>query len=138
MSIWDRKKPSFGFVSTRFAGTDGVSLETEKWAEVLKEKGCSAYFMAGKLDTEPAVSHLAPKTFFHHEEILEVQHALFTEKRRSRQVSQKIHALKEEIRDEIEEFYQRFGFDILVVQNALAIPVNIPFGLALAEFIVEL
>jgi hypothetical protein len=137
MSIWDRKKSSFGFVSTRFAGTDGVSLETEKWAEVLKEKGCSAYFMAGKLDTDPEVSHLAPKTFFQHEEILEVQHALFTEKRRSRQVSQKIHALKEEIREEIEEFYRRFGFDILVVQNALAIPVNIPFGLALAEFIVE-
>ena len=137
MSIWDRKKPSFGFVSTRFAGTDGVSLETEKWAEVLNEKGCSAYFMAGKLDTDPEVSHLAPKTFFQHEEILEVQHALFTEKRRTRQVSQKIHALKEEIRDEIEEFYQRFGFDILVVQNALAIPVNIPFGLALAEFIAE-
>lgn len=137
MSIWDRKKPSFGFVSTRFAGTDGVSLETEKWAELLKEKGCSVYFMAGKLDTDPEVSHLAPKTFFQHEEILEVQHALFDDKRRSRPVSQKIHALKEELRDEIEEFYQRFGFDILVVQNALAIPVNIPFGLALAEFIVE-
>ncbi|UCG11931.1 MAG: hypothetical protein JSU72_15650 [Deltaproteobacteria bacterium] len=93
--------------------------------------------MAGKLDTDPEISHLAPKTFSHHEEILEVQHALFVEKRRRRQVSQKIHALREELRDEIEEFYRRFAFDILVVQNALAIPVNITFGLALAEFIVE-
>ena len=24
---------NIGFVSTRFAGTDGVSLETSKWAE---------------------------------------------------------------------------------------------------------
>jgi hypothetical protein len=25
-----------GFISTRFAGTDGVSLETAKWATVLE------------------------------------------------------------------------------------------------------
>ena len=28
-----------GFVSTRFAGTDGVSLETAKWATVLEGMG---------------------------------------------------------------------------------------------------
>ncbi len=28
-----------GFVSTRFAGTDGVSLETEKWATVFQREG---------------------------------------------------------------------------------------------------
>ena len=28
-----------GFVSTRFSGTDGVSLETEKWADVLENMG---------------------------------------------------------------------------------------------------
>ena len=37
--MFNRKKISeirnIGFVSTRFAGTDGVSLETKKWAEVL-------------------------------------------------------------------------------------------------------
>ncbi|HUT71589.1 MAG TPA: hypothetical protein VMW89_13030 [Desulfatiglandales bacterium] len=29
---------NIGFVSTRIAGTDGVSLEIQKWAEVLEEK----------------------------------------------------------------------------------------------------
>ena len=137
MSIWDRKKFSFGFVSTRFAGTDGVSLETQKWADVLKEKECEVYYMAGELDTDPAISHLVPKAFFQHEEILEVQQELFGEKRRSRKTSRRIQELKEEIRDEIELFHRKFGFDILIVQNALAIPVNIPLGLALSEFIVE-
>ena len=56
MSVWNRKKLSFGFVSTRFAGTDGVSLETQKWVEVLKTKGCDVYYMAGKLDTDPETS----------------------------------------------------------------------------------
>ena len=137
MTIWKRKKLSFGFVSTRFAGTDGVSLETHKWVEVLRAKGCDIYYMAGELDTEPEISHLVPKAYFQHEEILEVQRPLFSEKRRRRAITQKIHSLKEELRDAIQSFFEKFHFDILVVQNALAIPVNIPLGLALTEFIIE-
>ena len=30
---------NIGFVSTRFAGTDGMSLETSKWADVLGQNG---------------------------------------------------------------------------------------------------
>jgi glycosyltransferase involved in cell wall biosynthesis len=137
MTIWKRKKLSFGFVSTRFAGTDGVSLETQKWVDVLKAKGCDIYYMAGKIDTEPEISHLAPKAYFQHEDILEVQRALFSEKRRSRAITRKVHMLKEELRDAIQRFFEKFQFDILIVQNALAIPVNIPLGLALTEFIIE-
>jgi hypothetical protein len=137
MTIWTRKKLSFGFVSTRFAGTDGVSLETQKWVEVLRAKGCDIYYLAGELDTEPEISHLVPKAYFQHAEILDVQRPLFSEKRRSRSITQKIHSLKEELRDAIQHFYEKFHFDILVVQNALAIPVNIPLGLALTEFIIE-
>ena len=137
MTIWRRKKLSFGFVSTRFAGTDGVSLETQKWVDVLKAKGCDIYYLAGELDTEPEISHLVPKAYFQHKEILEVQRPLFSEKQRSRAITQKIHSLKEELRDAIQRFFEKFHFDILVVQNALAIPVNIPLGLALTEFIIE-
>ncbi|MBW2740453.1 MAG: hypothetical protein JRE64_16770 [Deltaproteobacteria bacterium] len=28
---------NIGFVSTRFAGTDGVTLESSKWAQVIKK-----------------------------------------------------------------------------------------------------
>jgi hypothetical protein len=137
MNIWDRKKPSFGFIATRFAGLDGVSLETKKWAELLSSKGCPVYFMAGLLDTDPAISHLAPKAFFKHEEIVEVQQAIFVEKKRTPEISRKVQHLKEELKDEISKFYSRFEFEILVVENALAIPVNIPLGLAITEFIIE-
>ncbi|RZB30462.1 MAG: hypothetical protein SRB1_02742 [Desulfobacteraceae bacterium Eth-SRB1] len=137
MSIWDRKKPSFGFISTRFSGLDGVSLETGKWADMLTSKGCSVYFMAGMLDTDPAISHLASKAFFKHEEIVKVQRAIFVEKKRTPEVSRRIQELKEELKAEIRKFHKKFGFEILVVQNALAIPVNIPLGLAITEFIIE-
>ena len=35
-----------GFISFRFAGTDGVSLETAKWAEILQEMGHSCYYFS--------------------------------------------------------------------------------------------
>ena len=136
-SIWERRQPSFGFVSTRFAGTDGVSLETAKWCEVLESKGCQNYFFAGLLDRDPACSFESPRAFFQHPHILEVQHALFVEPSRTAAISDRVHELKEELKADLYAFHDKFKFDILVVQNALAIPVNVPLGLALTEFIVE-
>jgi len=137
MDIWARKKPSFGFISTRLAGLDGVSLETAKWVDVLAAKDCPVYFMAGELDTPPEISHLVPEAHFKHPEIEKIQHALFVEKKRDLELSSKIQQLKEKLINEIKTFHSRFGFEILVVQNALAIPVNIPLGLAITEFIIE-
>jgi glycosyltransferase involved in cell wall biosynthesis len=137
MDIWTRKAPSFGFISTRFAGLDGVSLETKKWVEVLTEKGCPVYFMAGELDTPSEISHLVPDAHFKHAQIEKIQHALFVEKKRDPKLSSEIQQLKEKLKSEIKKFHSRFGFEILVVQNALAIPVNIPLGLAITEFILE-
>jgi hypothetical protein len=34
---------NIGFVSTRFAGTDGVSLESAKWAQIFWEEGHVSY-----------------------------------------------------------------------------------------------
>jgi len=135
--VWDRYRPSFGFVSTRFAGTDGVSLETAKWVDVLRSKGCEVFFMAGLLDTEPEISHLSPKAFFHHREIEEVHYALFVEKKRTPALTARIAELKDELKEELRSFRRRFSFDILVVENALAIPLNVPLGLAITEYILE-
>jgi len=44
-----------GFVSTRFAGTDGVTLEARKWAHILHDLGHSCFWMAGQLDAPPGV-----------------------------------------------------------------------------------
>ncbi len=137
MTIWDRKKPSFGFISTRFAGLDGVSLETYKWADMLRSKGCSVYFMAGELDTDPEVSHLVPKAYFKHDEIIKIQNSIFVEKKRTSEISRKIQQIKEELKEEIKNYHSKFGFEILIVQNALTIPINIPLGLAITEFIIE-
>ena len=49
---------NIGFVSTRFAGIDGVSLEASKWAEVFEQRGHRCFWFAGKLDRNPEKSSL--------------------------------------------------------------------------------
>ena len=40
-----------GFVSTRIAGTDGVSLEIEKWTRVLEDRiGMECCYICGECD----------------------------------------------------------------------------------------
>ena len=60
---------NIGFVSTRFAGTDGVTLEASKWAQVLKKDGHRYFWFAGLLDRSAERSFLVPEAFFQHEKI---------------------------------------------------------------------
>ena len=46
----DARIARIGFVSTRLAGTDGVSLEVTKWVAVLRKLGHQCFFFAGELD----------------------------------------------------------------------------------------
>jgi hypothetical protein len=41
-----------GFVSTRFAGADGVSFETAKWAEMLKRLGRNSAWAVSMSDKD--------------------------------------------------------------------------------------
>jgi len=90
-----------GFISTRFHGTDGVTLEAEKWAHILAQQGHSCCWMAGLLDTPPEASHCAPLAFFRHPEVLAVQDKLFGATTRPRETTNQIQFLKERLKDEI-------------------------------------
>ena len=127
----------FGFISTRFAGTDGVSLEARKWAHVLSRGGHESFWFAGKLDTDPSRSMLLPQAFFEDEENRRINAQIFGRRDRSRECTQRIYELKEKIKDNIYEFIDKFGVEILVAQNCLTIPMHLPLGLALTEVIVE-
>ena len=47
-----------GFISTRFAGIDGVSLEASKWAQVFEGAGTLAFWFAGELTKSEASVYL--------------------------------------------------------------------------------
>jgi len=126
-----------GFISTRFQGTDGVTLEARKWAQILSGMDHTCFWMAGLLDTPPAVSQHAPLAYFNHPEVAAVQSKLFGVAVRTRAVTNQIQALKERLKDELYRFIEKFRLEVLIPENILAIPMHVPLGLAMTEVIAE-
>jgi mannosylglucosylglycerate synthase len=126
-----------GFVSTRFAGTDGVSLETSKWAQVLEAAGHNCYWFAGELDRTPSRCSLVPEAHFNHERNQWINEHLLGKRRRAPQISSAIHSMRSRLKLQLHQFITRFDLDLLIPQNALSLPMQLPLGLALTEVIAE-
>jgi len=126
-----------GFISTRFHGTDGVTLEAGKWAHIFEDMGHSCFWMAGLLDTPAEISYHAPLAFFGHSEVAALQTHLFGQHTRARSVTNQIQSIKEQLKDEIYKFIEKFRLEVLVPQNILAIPMHVPLGLAMTEVMAE-
>jgi mannosylglucosylglycerate synthase len=129
---------NIGFISTRFAGTDGVSLETAKWADFFEnDLQMQCFYMAGELDTPPDRSFLVEEASFNHPGVKAIGQACFGVSVRDPEVTLQISRLKEILKIKIREFINKFKLEILVVENALTIPMNLPLGIALTEVISE-
>ena len=126
-----------GFISTRIAGTDGVSLEIQKWADVMESLGLTCFYFAGELDRPDDRSYFAPEAHFTHPEVAEINKRCFGVTSRNRATTQKIHELTHTLKDHLYDFVKKFDIDLIVPENALTIPMNIPLGLAITEFIAE-
>ncbi len=126
-----------GFISVRLAGTDGVSLETDKWAKVFESEGVKTFYFAGELDRPPEISYLVPEAHFTHPDIRDVYNNSFGVTARDRSVSKKIYQLAIKLKDHLYDFVEKFDIDVIITQNAITIPLNIPLGIAITEFIAE-
>lgn len=131
------KNCHIGFISTRFAGTDGVTLETEKWSHILEKMGFECFYFAGELDRPPSCSYLAPKAHFKHPDIRKLFRTCFGTSRRDRRTTEKIYAIKQELKEALYAFIRQFDIGLLIPENALTIPLNIPLGIAITEVISE-
>lgn len=130
-------KLNIGFVSFRFAGTDGVSLETEKWAEVLEAFGHRCTYFAGECDRDPEVTMLVPEAHYRHPEIEAHHQRFFGQEQRSPEDTQWIHEKTAYLKAQLYAFKEKFNLQVLITENSLTIPLNIPLGLAITEFIAE-
>ena len=126
-----------GFVATRLEGTDGVSLEAFKWAAVLGEMGHACFYFAGASDRPSDRTQVVPTAHFLHPEIQRIHQALFGVRKRSTQTTEAIHAHWRTLEDALHTFVRTFHIDLLIVENALSLPMNVPLGLALTSFIAE-
>ncbi len=133
----NNRQSRIGFVSTRLAGTDGVSLETVKWSNILTGLGHECFYFAGESDWPEERTYLVPEAHFEHPEIQALNTDLFDNYTRSPQTSQRVQAIANHLKDSLYKFMHSFDLDLLIAENALSIPMNVPLGLALTELIAE-
>ena len=128
---------NIGFVSTRFAGIDGVTLESSKWADVLEKNSHKCFWFAGELDRDSDKSCLAPVAHFQNEQNKWINAQVMGKKGRTPPVTRVIHDLRSLLKVKLYEFIDHFNIDLLIAENVLTIPMHVPLGLALTEVIAE-
>ncbi|NOY98983.1 MAG: glycosyltransferase family 4 protein [Chloroflexi bacterium] len=128
---------NIGFISFRFHGTDGVSLETSKWAAVLEEMGHTCYYFSGLSDRPAERSMVVEDAHFLHPEIRKYYHRFFSTTQRTEDETRWIHAKREHLKKHIRRFIAEFEIDLLIPENVLSFPQNIPLSMALTEVIAE-
>ena len=128
---------NIGFVSTRFAGTDGVSLESSKWARVFENEGHTCFWFAGELSKSEHISIQVCQANFKDDQNEWINGQLFGTHQKSLRLAKIICNYKSTIASRLKLFIDMFQIDLLVVENALAIPMHIPLGLALTDVIAE-
>ena len=151
-----------GFISTRFAGTDGVSLETAKWSTVLERMGHECFYFCGECDRPQEQSYVVPEAFYHHPsidainqtvyagtwghmhearkahpEIEELHQDFFSVYIRPTRITKQVQELKDYFKEHLYKFAHQYRLEALIVENALTIPINLPLGQAITEFIAE-
>src|SRR5919205_505333 len=96
-----------GFVSTRFNGTDGVSLETRKWAHVLEHIGQNVFYFAGQSDQPKDISFVAPEAHFLHKDVQEIANISYRSATRPPEITRRVHELRAYLKDRLYEFIKK-------------------------------
>jgi glycosyltransferase involved in cell wall biosynthesis len=128
-----------GIISTRLAGTDGVSLEVAKWVRVLQQLGHEIYFCAGELSGYASQGTLIPRMYFNDPSILALTQAAFGKGSplSPEQIMDDVERLSREMKPALLSFIRDHQIELLILQNVLAIPMNLPLGHCLTEIISE-
>ncbi|MDD3826223.1 MAG: glycosyltransferase family 4 protein [Anaerolineae bacterium] len=124
-----------GFVATRLAGTDGVSLETKKWAEMARRLGHEVYLCAGQVEEAAPDATLIPELHFQHPEARAVGEMVFGRRDAQADLKRRLDEGAAYLEEHLRAWLGETGVEVLVVENALAIPMHLALGLALTRLI---
>ncbi len=125
-------------IGTRFAGLDGVSLEAGKWADILRRQGHEVIFLAGQRDPVAyAPGETVPLMFFGQPRVAALQQAVFGHSQVAPEIREQIAVLAQDLYQALLAFLDRWHPEVVIVENALAIPMHIPLGMALRRVLAE-
>lgn len=125
------------FVSTRISGTDGVSLEIGKWAAVLERMGYRCSYICGVSDRPAESTAIIEEADFRHPSIRAINREAFGRQQRDRELSRTIHTTVLALKDQLYDALEHLSADLIIAENVLTIPINVPLGLALTEVLME-
>jgi hypothetical protein len=108
------KKARIGFISTRLAGTDGVSLETVKWSNVLVGLGHEYFYFAGQSNWPAESSYVVPEAHFDHPLIRKLTTDLFDDHIRSSETSERIRELHNHLKKHLHQFVRKFELNLVI------------------------
>lgn len=126
-----------GIAATRLAGVDGVTFETVKWEVVLEKLGHDVRLVAGDVDALRPNTRLIPPMHFTHPPVLEVTAAAFDPATDRGELLRKIRRLADQLLPPLRDWVVRNDLDALIVENAWAIPMHLPLGVALRDLAAE-
>jgi len=126
-----------GIVGTRLAGVDGVTFEASKWETVLHGLKHEVRLCAGELDALRSHARLIPAMHFTHPPAARVTAAAFDADSNPGAVRGEIERLSGQLLPPLRDWVTAYRLDALVVENAWAIPMHLPLGLALRRLVEE-
>jgi glycosyltransferase involved in cell wall biosynthesis len=126
-----------GMVGARFGGLDGVSLEADKLGTVLEDDGHRAVWFAGELGDRFRPGVLHPPAHFADPAVRDLEAELFGKRPPTPAAILTVRDRTAELKAALRAFLRAFDVDVLVIQNALCLPMHVPLGVALAELLTE-
>lgn len=96
-----------------------------------REKQVSLFYLAGELDRLKEKSFLVKEARFDHPLIQQINSDLFGKRQRKRQTSELTQETKNRLKDSLYEYVKIFDIHLIIAENGLSIPMNIPLGMAL-------
>ena len=126
-----------GIAATRLAGVDGVTFETAKWETVFEAMGHDLRLCAGEVDALRYQARLVPPMHFVWPPAARATAAAFDPDSDPGSVRAEIERLAELLLPVLRDWVRVNALDALVVENAWAIPMHLPLGLALRRLVEE-
>ena len=126
-----------GIAATRLAGVDGVTFETAKWETVIDAMGHDLRLCAGEVDALRYQARLVPPMHFNWPPAARVTAAAFDPDSDPVAVRAEINRLADLLLPVLHDWAQANALDVLIVENAWAIPMQLPLGIALRRLVEE-
>jgi len=125
-----------GIIIGRIGGVDGVALETEKWIDVLKRMGHDIFIISGQFqnwDFDPEHDTLVVEmSFFSPESYWGQKKAFFHPDANIDELLEHINLYSNIIADKIVDWVREKKIDVVISENASALPAHLEMGRGIA------